>query len=61
MTAAETRNPTKNIPKAIRGVYIRILVFYIVGVFVSSSMGKLAFAEPLIPIRPPDPRSYLPK
>ncbi|KIJ55957.1 hypothetical protein M422DRAFT_198811 [Sphaerobolus stellatus SS14] len=34
MTAAEMRNPTKNIPRAIKGVYVRILVFYIVGVFV---------------------------
>ena len=34
MTAAETHNPTKNIPKAIRGVWIRILLFYILGVFI---------------------------
>lgn len=34
VTAAETRNPTKNIPRAIRGVWIRILLFYIIGVFV---------------------------
>jgi amino acid transporter len=34
MTAAETRNPTKNIPIAIRGVWVRILLFYIIGVFV---------------------------
>ena len=34
MTAAETRNPTKNIPKAIRGVWVRILLFYIIGVFI---------------------------
>ncbi|GJJ13090.1 hypothetical protein Clacol_007340 [Clathrus columnatus] len=34
MTAAEISNPTKNIPRAIRGVYVRILVFYIVGVFI---------------------------
>ena len=34
MTAAETRNPTKNIPRAIRGVWIRILLFYIIGVFI---------------------------
>lgn len=36
MTAAEMSNPTKNIPRAIRGVYLRILVFYILGVFVST-------------------------
>ncbi|KAF8524045.1 amino acid transporter [Hysterangium stoloniferum] len=34
MTAAETRNPKKNIPRAIRGVYVRICVFYILGVFI---------------------------
>jgi amino acid transporter len=34
ITAAETRNPTKNIPRAIRGVWIRILLFYIIGVFI---------------------------
>ncbi|KAF8583563.1 hypothetical protein K439DRAFT_1505471 [Ramaria rubella] len=46
MTAAEMRNPSKNIPRAIiarldndcgkccKGVYVRILVFYILGVFV---------------------------
>lgn len=33
MTAAETHNPTKNIPIAVRGVWIRILLFYIIGVF----------------------------
>jgi len=34
MTAAETQNPTKNIPRAIRGVWVRILLFYILGVFI---------------------------
>ncbi|KAF8580217.1 amino acid transporter [Ramaria rubella] len=34
MTAAEIQNPTKNIPRAIKGVYIRILVFYVLGVFI---------------------------
>jgi yeast amino acid transporter len=28
MTAAEIQNPTKNIPKAVRGVWIRIILFY---------------------------------
>jgi yeast amino acid transporter len=28
MTAAEIKNPTKNIPRAIRGVWVRILLFY---------------------------------
>ncbi|KAF8590199.1 amino acid transporter [Ramaria rubella] len=34
LTAAETQNPKKNIPRAIRSVYIRISVFYILGVFI---------------------------
>ncbi|KAF8577953.1 amino acid transporter [Ramaria rubella] len=34
MTAAEIQNPTKNIPRAIKGVYVRILVFYVLGVFI---------------------------
>ena len=34
MAAAEARNPRRNIPKAIRRVYFRVLVFYIGGVFV---------------------------
>jgi len=59
MTAAETRNPTKNIPRAIRGVYIRILVFYIVGVFVSP---RVPFAESVTRLtRIPDHRSHLPE
>ena len=33
-TAAETHNPTKNAPRAIRGVWTRLLLFYIVGIFV---------------------------
>ncbi|KAF8478794.1 amino acid transporter [Gautieria morchelliformis] len=32
--AAETKNPTKNIPRAVRGVWVRILLFYIFGVFI---------------------------
>jgi yeast amino acid transporter len=34
MTAAETHNPTKNIPMAIRGVWVRILLFYMLSVFI---------------------------
>ena len=34
MAAAEARNPRRNIPKAIKRVYMRVLVFYIGGVFV---------------------------
>ncbi|KAI9567925.1 amino acid transporter [Boletus coccyginus] len=34
MAAAEARNPRRNIPKAIKRVYLRILIFYIGGVFI---------------------------
>ncbi|KAF8552154.1 hypothetical protein OG21DRAFT_1486409 [Imleria badia] len=34
MTAAEARNPRRTIPKAIKKVYFRVLLFYIGGVFV---------------------------
>ncbi|KAN0082947.1 amino acid-polyamine-Organocation superfamily protein [Tylopilus felleus] len=34
MAAAEARNPRRNIPKAIKTVYFRVLVFYIGGVIV---------------------------
>ena len=34
ITAAETHNPTKNVPRAIRGVWTRLLLFYIVDIFV---------------------------
>ncbi|KAI9567928.1 amino acid permease [Boletus coccyginus] len=34
MAAAEVKNPRRNIPKAIKRVYLRVLVFYIGGVFV---------------------------
>ncbi|SCV73725.1 BQ2448_6155 [Microbotryum intermedium] len=34
ITAGEARNPKKTLPKAIRRVYVRILLFYILGVFV---------------------------
>lgn len=34
ITAAETHNPTKTLPRAIRGVWVRILLFYILGVFI---------------------------
>ncbi|KAL1413209.1 hypothetical protein Q8F55_000961 [Vanrija albida] len=33
IAAGETQNPRKNVPRAIRNVYIRILLFYILGVF----------------------------
>ncbi|KAF8552180.1 amino acid permease [Imleria badia] len=34
MAAAEAKNPRRNVPKAVRRVYFRLLVFYIGGVFV---------------------------
>jgi amino acid transporter len=34
LTAGEAENPRRNVPKAIRRVFYRILVFYVVGVFV---------------------------
>ena len=34
MTAAEARNPRRNIPKAIKTIYFRVLVLYIGSVFV---------------------------
>lgn len=34
ITAGEAKNPRRSLPKAIRGVYIRILLFYIGGTFI---------------------------
>lgn len=34
IAAGEAKNPRKNIPKAVRKVYIRILLFYIIGTFI---------------------------
>lgn len=34
MAAAEAKNPRRNVPKAVRMVYFRLLIFYIGGVFV---------------------------
>jgi len=34
IAAGETKNPRRNLPRAIRRVYIRILLFYILGTFV---------------------------
>jgi len=36
IAAGEAKNPRRNLPKAIRRVYVRILVFYIAGVFIIS-------------------------
>jgi len=33
VAAGETQNPRRNLPKAIKRVYVRILLFYILGVF----------------------------
>jgi amino acid transporter len=34
VAAAEAKNPRRNIPKAIKRVYIRVLLFYIGGVLI---------------------------
>ncbi|KIJ34178.1 hypothetical protein M422DRAFT_35224 [Sphaerobolus stellatus SS14] len=34
LASAETRNPVKNLPAAIRGVWIRIVIFYVLGAFI---------------------------
>ncbi|KAF9218914.1 hypothetical protein BS17DRAFT_790496 [Gyrodon lividus] len=34
MTAAEAKNPRRNVPKAVRRIYFRLLVFYIGGVII---------------------------
>lgn len=34
IAAAEAKNPRRNLPRAVRRVYIRILLFYVVGVFI---------------------------
>ena len=34
IAAGEAKNPRRNVPRAIRRVYIRILVFYICGVLI---------------------------
>lgn len=36
VTVGETQNPRKNVPKAIRRIFVRIVVFYIGGTFVIS-------------------------
>lgn len=34
MAAAEAKNPRRNVPRAVRRIYFRLLVFYVGGVFV---------------------------
>ncbi|KAF8522912.1 amino acid permease [Hysterangium stoloniferum] len=41
LTTAETKNPTKTLPKAIRGVWIRVILFYIIGMIVPSDNPNL--------------------
>ena len=41
LAAAETANPTKNVPKAIRTVFWRILLFYIGSIFVVGTLISL--------------------
>ena len=36
IAAGEAKNQRRNLPKAIRRVYVRILIFYIAGVFIIS-------------------------
>ncbi len=38
LAAAETENPTKNVPKAIKSVFWRILLFYIGSIFVAGTL-----------------------
>ena len=50
IAGAEVRNPRRNIPKAIKRVYIRILLFYIggvtiIGLLVPSSDKRLNIAD----------------
>src|SRR6202047_1420433 len=44
LAAAETANPTKNVPKAIRTVFWRILLFYIGSIFVVGTL--IPYSDP---------------
>lgn len=44
LAAAETENPEKNVPKAIKSVFWRILLFYIGAIFIISTL--IPFTEP---------------
>lgn len=33
ITAGETKNPTKNLPRVVKNVFWRILIFYVLSVF----------------------------
>lgn len=51
VTVGEAENPRKNIPRAIRRTFLRILIFYVGGVFIigmivpSNSTVRLAFTR----------------
>ncbi|KAG8687711.1 hypothetical protein FRC08_011836 [Ceratobasidium sp. 394] len=50
ITAGEAKNPRRSLPKAIRGVYIRILLFYIcgtlvIGLLIPSNDPRLSLAD----------------
>lgn len=34
LAAAESKNPSRSIPRSIRNVYVRIFVFYVLGTFI---------------------------
>jgi lysine-specific permease len=44
LAAAETTDPSKNVPKAIRNVFWRILLFYIGAIFVAGTL--IAYTDP---------------
>jgi lysine-specific permease len=44
LAAAETTDPTKNVPKAIRSVFWRILLFYVGAIFVAGTL--ISYTDP---------------
>ncbi len=46
LAAAETTDPSKNVPKAIRTVFWRILLFYIGSIFRGGHLGRLHRPQP---------------
>ena len=52
IAAGEAKNPRRNIPKAIRRVYIRILLFYIGGVTVIGLL--VPFTDPGLNLKQKD-------
>ena len=49
IASGETENPRRNLPKAIKRVYIRILLFYILGVFIIGIITVRALFAPRMP------------